>query len=53
MDKDSSLGRQGTRSEAAGLEAAGGTFSTDLSRLSGNGLIEKDGDTIRVVTICS
>ena len=42
------LGRWGTRSEAAGLEASGGTFSTYLSRLSGNGLIEKDGDTIRV-----
>jgi hypothetical protein len=39
-----------TRAElaaAAGLEASGGTFSTYLSRLSGNGLIDKDGDTVK------
>jgi DNA-binding IclR family transcriptional regulator len=33
--------------KAAGLEASGGTFSTYLSRLSGNGLIDKDGDTVK------
>lgn len=33
--------------EACGLTATAGTFSTYLSRLSGNGLVEKDGDQIR------
>ncbi len=37
--------------EAVGLEVSGGTFSTYLSRLSGNGLIEKDGDRCRAAEI--
>lgn len=30
-----------------GLTANAGTFSTYLSRLSGNSLIDRDGDTVR------
>jgi hypothetical protein len=33
--------------DACGIEASGGTFSTYLSRLSGNGLVERSGDYIK------
>lgn len=39
-----------TKAELAaecGLEPSGGTFSTYLSRLSGNGLIERNGDSVK------